>query len=250
MRPLWGSQPLMLDTLPRGSPLAGKLLRPAAWAGALPEPGQALAALRRARPVLADMSRRAVSEHDARRRGLGGAFQPRWPRECHFSREYMDDLLAEVDAELAQRAQRAQQAQHGSAQQQGGDAAAGHPLQDGQAAAAQAPAVDPALLTAGAHAEYAGCGDAARRAALAAQADAMLEGEGGAPALACLPRPSLLRSHWLLRVQLEWEAAAAEPLDLALLARRRSQRRWERALSGRGDRGGGSAGAGASSLPG
>lgn len=84
------------------------------------------------------------------------------------------------------------------------------------------------------HAEYAAA--SSRRAAkLAATADAVLApaaGEGTsqasgtltALALAALP-PAALRSHWLLRLQLEWEALTRLPLDLHMLALRRRQRR-------------------------
>lgn len=120
----------------------------------------------------------------------------------------MEDALAAVDAALP-------------------CAASGSGAQAAAAKAAAAPgAVAASLLTDGAHAAYAAAASGAERAELARQADAMLEGAGGAPALAEQP-PGVLRSHWLLRLQLQWEAA--EPgsglEQLELLARRREQRR-------------------------
>jgi hypothetical protein len=107
--------------------------------------------------------------------------------------------------------------------------------QQQQAAAEAAPGVQPCLLTAGAHAAYAGSSSAEEREQLVQQADAMLAAAAGAagvagqgapvPALSGQPA-SVLRSHWLLRLQLEWEAGAAETLSLPLLAKRRQQRRW------------------------
>ena len=163
-------------------------------------------------------------------------FSPRWPVECHFSREYVEDLLEEVNDALARSS-----GSGGGGGTAGGAPAAKRPRHASPPHPAQAPAgLLPCLLTSDAHAEYAKQLSMHGRQAtqLVRQADAMLEasaaarggGSDGAsapavPALAEQPLP-VLRSHWLLRLQLEWQAAADEPLDLERLALRRRQRRW------------------------
>ncbi len=117
------------------------------------------------------------------------------------------------------------------------------------------------LLTDQVHAAYAAA-DVAERAELASQADALLlagmpqlaspadaagpaaggaaglpsggvQQAEGAPALTAELSPAVLRSHWLLRLQLEWEAALAESFSPATLAQRRQQRRCGGVLGGR-----------------
>lgn len=106
-----------------------------------------------------------------------------------------------------------------------GSAASGASGEEQQQAGGSGSGVHAALLTAQAHAAYAAASSEGERRELARQADAMLAGTAGVPALAAQPA-AVLRSHWLLRMQLEWEAAAAARLDLRRLAKRRRQRRW------------------------
>ena len=178
----------------------------------------------------------------SRRGGRGGQFAPQWPVEAHFSREYLQELLTAVDAALEGQVDIKAGGGAGllaaaAAAGEGGQPAAKKQRRAQQAqeeAAAAAPGVQPCLLTAGAHAAYAGS-SVEEREQLVKQADAMLDAAAGAtsaagqgapvPALSELP-PAVLRSHWLLRLQLEWEAGAAETLSLPLLAKRRQQRRW------------------------
>ncbi|PRW59252.1 hypothetical protein C2E21_2426 [Chlorella sorokiniana] len=214
--------------------LAGKLAATAAWAGEVPCTAICCQALRRLLPVLADLRRRAVSEErEDRRSAEGGSFEPLWPAESHFSREYIEDLVAEVEAAL----------QRADAEGGGSDMAA-----QGAASGGGSSGAHPALLSDRLHAVYAAA-DGAERAQLARQADAALlagvpqlaspadaaaqaagggaRAAGGAPALPALSAelaPAVLRSHWLLRLQLEWEAATAEPFSLPALAERRRQR--------------------------
>lgn len=179
-------------------------------------------------------ARRALqssSHHDAR-----GNFAPDWPIQCFFSREYIDDLLDTISTALA-----AEEAPQGPGSSTA-VAAAGrrqNPLQ----AAGHGSSAGSSGAEAGAqvHAEYAAA--ASRRAPhVAAAADSLFalaageaagsqQGGGASPALAALP-PAALRSHWLLRLQLEWEALTRAPLDLGLLALRRRQRRWAARVAG------------------
>lgn len=146
----------------------------------------------------------------------------------------MQELLEEVEAVLAQAGAAGSSGSNGS----GGGAA---PDEAGGAGGS----VHAALLTDQAHAAYVAA-DGAERADLARQADAMLAagvpelaaaaaaagqaaaGPGGGPPVPALTSEraaGVLRSHWLLRLQLEWEAAVAEPFSLHTLALRRRQRR-------------------------
>ncbi|EFN57548.1 hypothetical protein CHLNCDRAFT_143179 [Chlorella variabilis] len=231
--------------------LAGELRQLASWAGEVPDAGLALLALRRARPVLLDMHRRAASEADGSRRRRGLQFEPRWPVECHFSREYMEDLLGQVDSALArfppaQPAEPAGQpraAAPAAGQTPGANrrrrappaAVAAAEARQGVGAGSGSSGVEACLLTGEAHAAYA-AGSQEQRQLLVQQADAMLAAaSAGGPASSVVPalagqEAHVVRSHWLLRVQLEWEAAAAQPLDLALLATRRQQRSEAEAL--------------------
>lgn len=170
-----------------------------------------------------------------------GGFCPRWPVECHFSREYLQDLVAEVDAELAAPAAPASGALQAAAllARRGNKSSAQKRAARGRGDESAAAAGHTALLTPELHAAYAAAGPE-KRAQLASQADAMLAagrtqdaggangscGSSAAPALTAELPPGVLRSHWLLRMQLEWEAAQAEPFSLDLLAQRRRQRRW------------------------
>lgn len=153
----------------------------------------------------------------------GAAFQPRWPLECHFSAEYLGDLLGQVDAALSD----------SSSSPSGADAYGSQPAPAPDAAAPGG--LHPALLTAEAHAAYAAAASQEERVQLAAQADHMLQAAASpaatmwaVPLLSEQP-PAVLRSHWLLRMQLEWEAMSAEPFSLRSLRpweERRVQRRW------------------------
>ena len=173
--------------------------------------------------------------------------------ECHFSREYMEDLLGQVDSALArfppaQPAEPAGQpraAAPAAGQTPGANrrrrappaAVAAAEAQQGVGAGSGSSGVEACLLTGEAHAAYA-AGSQEQRQLLVQQADAMLAAaSAGGPASSVVPalagqEAHVVRSHWLLRVQLEWEAAAAQPLDLALLATRRQQRRWESGWAG------------------
>ena len=200
-----------------------------AWAGEVPDAATARQALRRALPVLRDMRRRAVSEAQPASGGAGAGstrpagaaagdtrggdagaaagFQPRWPLECHFSAEYLDDLLAQVQAALRP--------------QDGGSSGADGPQ---HAAAAPAAGEQSRLLTPHAHALYAAAASGEERAALAAEADRLLQSGALAEQAA-----GVVRSHWLLRLQLEWEVLADERAGKDVLQRweqRRAQRRW------------------------
>lgn len=198
-----------------------------------------------------------LQEREDRRSAEGGGFEPLWPAESHFSREYVQDLVAEVEAALQQAA-----TEGGSGGSGSGGSGSGSDMAAGGAETASAASGDggvhPALLTDQVHGVYAAA-DGAQRAELARQADAMLlagvpelassadaaaaaQAVGGAasgpssgaaagggsaalPALTAELPPAVLRSHWLLRLQLEWETALAEPFSLAALAERRRQRR-------------------------
>lgn len=199
-----------------------------AWAGEVPDAATAREALRHARPVLQDMRRRAASEAQpasgsgnssnpgggaGENAAAGDAFQPRWPLECHFSAEYLDDLLAQVDAALGAQAG----GSGGGADRQGATAAS--------AALPEASASASGLLTPNAHALYAAAASAVERASLADAADQLLQ-DG---ALQAQPA-GVVRSHWLLRLQLEWEALADQSRSasdvLQRWEQRRAQRRW------------------------
>lgn len=147
---------------------------------------------------------------------------PRWPLESHFSAEYLDALLAEVDGNLP------------LAQPAAATAASG-PDTDSQHAAAGGSGgggVHLASLAAGAHEAYAMAAGSEERAELARLAGAWLDGTISDPAL--LPplascSPAALRSLLLLCMQLEWEAVTGCYFSLDLLALRRAQRRWAKA---------------------
>jgi hypothetical protein len=188
--------------------------------------------------VLLDMQRRAASEGDLSKRSSSGSFQPHWPVECHFSREYVTDLLDGVDTALQLPADGVQQLDATEAAQGAVPARKqqqqippkrqrrGRQLQVTAASETARSAAEPStsgaaeecLLSVEPHSVYAGSSSNEARSQLAQCADAILE-EGGAAQLS----PAVLRSHWLLRVQLEWEAGVAR--NLPLLAKRRQQRR-------------------------
>ena len=186
---------------------------------------------------------RPALQADSGRRGPRGQFAPQWPVEAHFSREYLRELLAAVDAALEGQVEIEAGGGAGlpaaAAGEEGEQPAAKRQRRtQQQEEAAAAAGVQPCLLTAGAHAAYAGSSSVEGREQLVEQADAMLAAAASAagaagpagqgapvPALSELPA-AVLRSHWLLRLQLEWEAGAAETLSLPLLAKRRQQRRW------------------------
>lgn len=199
-----------------------------------------------------------MQEREGRRSAESGAFEPLWPAESHFSVEYMRDLVAEVEAALQLAAA---EGGRDSCSTAGGSSGGASDDSSGSGGGS----VHPALLTNHVHAAYAAEADGAARAELAKQADAALlagvpelaspadaaarpaggtasvpsssaaEAKTDAPVLLALTAelpPAVLRSHWLLRLQLEWEAAMDEPFSLAALAERRRQRRYAEGWGG------------------
>lgn len=181
-----------------------------------PLPVRRAAAWHSAHPAL-----QSSSHHDAR-----GSFAPDWPLQCFFSKEYLDDLLDGAGRALA-----AEEAPQGATSSAAAPAASAGQQQRRLRAAGQGSSAGGSGAVAGAqvHAQYAAV-SSGRAAQAATAADALLApvaggGAGnGEGAGASLP-PAALRSHWLLRLQLEWEALTQLPLDLGLLALRRRQRR-------------------------
>jgi hypothetical protein len=204
----------LLDTL------SGRLAADtvAGWAGELPTLNQCRAALERLRPVLSDMRSRAVSERPGSANSdVDAVVHAPELRQCQFSVEYLEALQGTLEAALSE----------GNAG--GGGEANGGGLQVPAAAGVgpngctlqRQPSWGPLLeakLNAGL---LHGTASKQRRSAMRTMS-VELEQDGKESLAAA--SPAVLRAAWLLRLEMEWQAAVARPCDLGQLALRRQRR--------------------------